>query len=117
MRRNIDPRFRFSNGSYIFDSNFQQIDPSQPKGIILEKILSRQVNDKMESLAQKHRAEVAHNIDINKDGVIGEPESSSVLRKRVDKAIKAKRKGKTKISEVSSSSDVAVSDSNNTVLT
>jgi len=117
MRRNVCPGMAFSNGMYIFAHDFNQISPAEPEGIILEKILSRQVNDEKESLAQKHRAEVAHNIDINKDGVIGEPESSSALRKRVDKAIKSKRKRRSKVSEVSSSDDVSVSDNNNKVPT
>jgi len=117
MRRNVCPGMAFSNGNYIFDSNMQQIDPKDPQGIIIESILVRQHKDRVDSREQKYRAEVAHNKDINNDGIIGDPnETSKTLRKRVDKAIKAKKKTKpTRALKVSSSSDVAVSDSSNKV--
>ena len=117
MRRNVCPAFKFSNGTYIFDSNYLQIDPKEPQGVIIESILSRQIKDKEDSLAQKYRAEVAHNKDINNDGVIGDPnETSKLLRKRIDKAIKAKRKTRpTRALKVSDSSDVSVSDNSSKV--
>ena len=117
MRRNVCPAFQFSNGTYIFDSNMHQIDPKDREGIIIEAILARQIKDRVDSREQKYRAERIHNKDINKDGVIGDPnETSKTLRKRIDKAIKSKRKTRpTRALKVSDSSDVSVSDNSNKV--
>ena len=110
----------FSNGNYIFDSNFQQINPKDPRGQIIEGILVRQIEQKISRLPQKHRAEVAHNIDINKDGIIGAPEISvdadvTITPTAITIKPKRKKKSKRKALVVSNSSDVAVSDSNDTV--
>ncbi len=120
MRRNVCPGMAFSNGNYIFDSNFQQIDPQDPRGQIIESILVRQVEDKINSLPQKYRAEIAHNKDINNDGFIGPPKSISVdaeVNITSDvitiKPKKTRKKKQPKVLKVSSQSGVAVSDNSN----
>lgn len=104
-RTHIDISKPFSNGTFIVNSEMEQIDPTSPEGKVIEKLLQRQIEDKQDSLPQKYRAEVAHNKDINNDGVIGDPKKSTSRRKRKSK----------KPSRVEDSHDVAVSDSNNKV--
>ena len=74
MRVGVIDRYIFPNGTYIFDKQGTQINPDSPQGKIIQGIVERQVKAKVDSLPQKYRAEVAHNIDINNDGVIGKPE-------------------------------------------
>ena len=118
VRRNVCPGMAFSNGMYIFDKNRVQICPTEPEGQILESILVRQIEDTVDSLPQKHKAEVDHNIDINKDGHIGKPEIVEAEIEITPESITIKPK-KRKSKKVSlpalDSSDVAVDDSNNTV--
>ncbi len=108
----------FSNGMFIFAANSVQIAPWEPEGQVIESILVKRIEDKVASLPQKHRAEVAHNIDINKDGHIGKPEIVEAEIEITPESITIKPK-KRKSKKVSlpalDSSDVAVDDSNNTV--
>ncbi len=110
----------FSNGMYIFDHNSVQICPTEPEGQILESILVRQVEQKISRLPQKHRAEVAHNIDINKDGIIGAPEISvdadvTITPTAITIKPKRKRKSKRVSLPVLDSNDDSVNDSNDKV--
>ncbi len=103
---------------FIFDQHSFQVDPRTRIGKEIEAILSRQLESKVDSLPQKYRAEVAHNIDINKDGYIGKPKIVDAEIEITPESITIKPK-KRKSKKVSlpalDSSDVAVDDSNNTV--
>ncbi len=120
MRRNVCPGMAFSNGTYIFDKYYHQINPTTPEGQIIESILVRQVEDKIKSLPQKYRAEIAHNKDINNDGYIGKP-PKKIVDAEIEITpesitIKPKKRKSRKLSlVVEDSSDVAVSDRNGKV--
>ena len=120
VRRNVCQTMAFSNGMFIFDQHSFQVDPRTRIGKEIEAILSRQLESKVDSLPQKYRAEVAHNIDINKDGYIGKPKIVDAEIEITPESItikpkKRKYKSKKKALVVSDSSDVSVSDSNDTV--
>lgn len=78
MRISVVDRYLFPNGVYIFDKQGTQINPDSPQGQAIQNIYKLQAKAKVESLPQKYRAEVAHNIDINKDGIIGKPSEISM---------------------------------------
>lgn len=82
MRVMVHDKWKFPGDFFIFDKQGTQINPDTEVGETVLKILSRQKQDKEDSKPQKYRAEVAHNKDINNDGVIGDPDKVKKTRKK-----------------------------------
>jgi len=81
----IHDKWKFPGGYYIFEPTGSQVNPDTPEGKNILKIITRQKEDKIDSKPQKYRAEVAHNKDINNDGVIGDPDKVKKTRKKKKK--------------------------------
>ena len=71
VRVTLEKDFKFSNGTYIFNSLGEQIPPGSREGKRIESILQKQKVTRRENEAQTKRFEVITNKDIDGDGQIG----------------------------------------------
>lgn len=55
MRVSIVEELKFSNGTFIFKSDGTQIDPRSPEGQVIEAILKRQAQDRIDNKAQREK--------------------------------------------------------------